>query len=128
MPAVAGDLQEISINNVTYPVTSDTDASRALGGFENEVLPNGDGSARLKKMRRKWRIGGMSVACDDAINNDQKNLQDVADSKEFIPVVMYMADGSIFSGTGQIEGELNFSNQNAACTFDLAGPQKLVRQ
>lgn len=128
MTAVGGDIESISINGTIYAVTSDTDVSRALGGFENEVLANGDGSGRLKKMRRPWRIGGLAVSCDDPIGNEQANLQDVADGNEFVDITMTMASGAVWAGKGQIVGELSFSNQNAAASFDLAGPGRLVRQ
>jgi len=128
MTAVGGDIEKISINNVIYAVTSETDATRALGGFANEVMPNGDGSARMKKTRKPWRIDGIAVACDDPIGNEQANLQDVADGKEWVDIVMYLASGAIFSGQGQIVGEPEFSNQNTAATLNLSGPRKLVRQ
>lgn len=126
---VGGDLEKVSIKNEIYVVTGETDVSRVLGGLENEILPNGDGvTARQKKTRKPWRIGGLQVSVDDVIGNQQANLQEVADGDEYVDIVLFMMSGAKWSGKGQIVGELSFSNQNTAASFDLSGPGKLVRQ
>lgn len=126
--AVSGDAEKIDIDGTLYAITSDTDFSRALGGYGNEVMSNGDGSSRLKKTRKKWAVTGMSVSCDDAGDNQHQKLQDVADKRDFVQITLYMADGSKWSGRGQIEGDLVFSPQNVAATFDLGGEKRLTRQ
>lgn len=81
----------------------------------------------MKKVRKPWKLGGMSVGCDDPIGNEQANLQDVADSNEFVDITLFLASGAKYSGKGTIVGELSFSNQNTAAGFDLSGPNKFVR-
>jgi len=51
MAAVGGSLESITLNGREFPVAADVEAQRKLGGWENEVLANGDGSGRLIKTR-----------------------------------------------------------------------------
>ena len=59
MPAVGGSIQSISIRGRIFPVASDAEANKKLGGFENEVQANGDGTARKVMTRVPWSIDGL---------------------------------------------------------------------
>lgn len=127
MAAVGGSIESISINGRNFPVASDAEANRKLGGFENEVQANGDGTARIVKTRVPWGIDGIQVEIDDD-RGDQEFLQDIADGTAFVPCDMTLASGITYSGRGIITGEVQASSQNATASISLMGPGELAKQ
>lgn len=127
MPAVGGSIQSLSIKARVFPVASDAEANKKLGGFENEVQANGDGTARKIMTRVPWAVDGLQVE----INNDKGDhefLQEIADSKEFVSMELELADGTVYSGTGTITDEIQASSQNTTATIKIGGPGKLEAQ
>ncbi len=45
MAAVGGSIESVTLDGRTFAVAADAEAQRKLGGFENEVQANGDGTA-----------------------------------------------------------------------------------
>ena len=127
MPAVGGSIQEISIRGRIFPVAADADNNRKLGGFENEVSSNGDGSARIIKTRVPWMLGGLTVEVDET-RNDQAFLQEIADGNTFEVVTITFASGATYQGSGTISDTLEFSSQSSTAEVTLSGPQKLTKQ
>lgn len=125
--SVGGSVQEVSIKGRSFAVTADADTSRKLGGFENEVQPNGDGTARLVKMRVAWNFGGLVIDIDDA-RNDQGFLQEIADRNEFVDMSITYASGVTYQGNGQIIGEIPFNSQNSTATIEVGGPGQATQQ
>lgn len=127
MPAVGGSIQAISIRGRLFPVASDAEANKKLGGFENEVQANGDGTARLVKTRVPWSIEGLQVE----INNDRGDhefLQEIADGLDYVSITMELADGTVYEGTGTVVDEVPASSQNATAPIKLMGPGTLSAQ
>lgn len=127
MSAIGGSIESISIRGRLFPVAADADVNRKLGGFENELQPNGDGSARLIKTRVPWLLDGLTVEIDED-RADQDFLQEIADDPDFVPVTITFASGATYQGRGTISGELQVSSQNATASFSLSGPRKLTQQ
>lgn len=127
MPAVGGSIQSISIRGRLFPVASDAEANKKLGGFENEVQANGDSTARLIKTRVPWSIDGLQVEINDA-RADHEFLKEIADGLDFVAVTMELASGVVYEGTGQIVDEVQSSTQSATATIALMGPGSLSQQ
>lgn len=127
MPAIGGSIESITINGRNFAVSADVDSQRKLGGFENDVQSNGDGSTRTIKTRVPWSVEGLSINVDDD-NDDQDFLQNLADNNNDFPIAITYVSGSTFQGTGQITGELTYSNANTVATIGLMGSQKLTKQ
>lgn len=127
MSQIGGSIESTELNGRTFPVAADADGARKLGGDENEVQANGDGTARIIKTKTPWMIGGLTVGVDND-RGDQEFLQNIADSNELVAVSVTLADGTTYQGRGTITGELNYSTQNATCELSLAGEGKLTRQ
>lgn len=125
--SVGGSIESVSFDGRSFAVPADADVNRKLGGSENEVLPNGDGSGRLIKNVVPFGLSGLTVDVDD-LRDDQTFLQALADGNEFFPVTITYASGRIFQGTGQITGELQFSNQTSTATTDVMGTGKMTPQ
>lgn len=126
-PAVGGSIESVSIRGRLFPVASDAEANKKLGGFENEVQANGDGTARLVKTRVPWSIDGLQVEISDA-RGDHEFLQELSDSLEFAAITITLASGVTYQGTGTITDEVQASSQNATATITLSGPGGLSQQ
>lgn len=127
MTAVGGSIESVSLDGREFAVASDADATRKLGGFENEVQANGDGSARIIKTRVPWSIDGLAVEVDE-VRGDQEYLQELADRKGFFPIAITFASGVVYQATGTITGEVSFGSQNATASIAVGGPGRMGKQ
>ena len=127
MPAIAGSMESITIDGRSFAVTADADVARKLGGFENAVESNGDGTARTVKTRVPWSLAGVVIEIDDT-QSDQEFLQNLQDSNRDAPVTGSYVNGKTYQGTGQIVGEVVFNNQSSTASLDLSGSGKLTPQ
>lgn len=125
--AVGGSIEEVILSGRSFAVAADADAGRKLGGFENEIQPNGNGTARIIKTRVAWGIDGLTLEVDDD-RGDQEFLQDLADRSDFYTIAVTYASGSTYQGTGQMVGENPASSQSATAAISLMGPGKLTKQ
>lgn len=128
MAAIGGSLVSANLDGRNFPALADADVSRKLGGKTNEVQPNGDGqTARLIQTATAWSFDGLGIQIDDD-NGDQEFLQALADRKGFWPAALTYASGAVYSGSGQISGDLVMTNQNTAAALNLMGQGKLEKQ
>lgn len=127
MAAVGGSIESVTLDGRIFPVAADAEAQRKLGGFENEVQSNGNGTARLIKTRVPLSIDGLTVEVDDD-RGDHEFLQSLANRNDFFPVAITYASGATYQGTAQIVGEMQASSQNATAAVSLMGPGILTKQ
>lgn len=125
--ATGGSIESITLRGRIYSVAADAEAQRKLGGFENEVMANGDGSARLIKTRVPLSINGLVVSLDDN-RGDQEFLQELQDLKDFFPIVITYASGKSYGASAQITGEAPGSSQSTTATINLSGPGVMTAQ
>lgn len=127
MPAVGGSIESITLDGRNFAVAADAESQRKLGGFENEVQANGDGTARLIKTRVPLSIDGLTLEIDDD-RADHEFLQDLSNRNDFFPIVISYASGNDYQATAQIVGETQTSSQNATAAVSLMGPGRLTKQ
>lgn len=127
MAAIGGSIEEISIAGRIFAVASDADATKKLGGFENEVQANGNGTGRIIKTRVPWSVEGLTVSIDD-LGGDHEFLQNIANGKAFVPVSMTLASGVTYSADGILTGDLGASSMSATASVSLSGPGTLGAQ
>lgn len=125
--AIGGSIESITIRNRVFPVAADAEANRKLGGFENEVQANGDGTARLVQTRVPWSITGVEVEVNDT-RADAEFLKEIADTHDFVPITITLASGITYQGDGQITDVLEVSSQKATASISLMGPGELTQQ
>lgn len=125
--AIGGSIESVSMRGRLFPVAADADASRKLGGFENEVQSNGDGTARIVKTRVPWVIGGLALEVNED-RGDQQFLQEIADGLDFVTMTVTFCSGHTYQGRGTITEEINFSSQNATAEVTLSGPGEASKQ
>ena len=127
MPAVGGSIESVTLNGRNFAVAADAEAQRKLGGFENEVQANGDGTARIIKTRVPLAIDGLSLEVDDS-RGDHEFLQELADLKDYFAIAISYASGVTYQGSAMITGEMQASSQNATAAVSLMGPGVLTKQ
>jgi len=127
MAAVGGSIESVGLDGRVFPVAADAESQRKLGGFENEVQANGDGSARVIKTRVPLSLDGLTIECDDS-RGDHEYLQGLSDRSDFWPLTITYASGVTYQGTCQIVGELQTSSQSATAAVSLMGPGVLTQQ
>lgn len=127
MASVGGSIESVSIRGRTFPVASDADATKKLGGFENEIMANGDGTARIIKTRVPWSIDGLVLVIDDT-RADQEFLQEIANGNDYVAISMTLASGFTYEATGIVTGEIGGSTQSATASVTMAGPGELSQQ
>ena len=127
MAAVGGSIDSISLNGRIFVVDAEADVNRKMGGFENEVKSNGDGSARQIKKKVPLSISGLTIEIDDT-REDQEFIQFLANLNDFFPIVVTFVSGDDYQGSATITGEVQFSSQNATAQINLMGPGTLTKQ
>jgi hypothetical protein len=127
MAATGGSIESISLDGRVFPVAADAEAQRKLGGFENEVQANGDGTARYIKTRVPWSVDGLTIEVDDD-RGDHEFLQLLSNQSGDFPVAVTYPSGVTFQGMGQITGEMQVSSQSATASVNLMGSGVLTPQ
>lgn len=127
MPAVGGSIESITLDGRIFAVAADAEGQRKLGGFENEVAANGNGTARIVKTRVPWGLSGITVEVDDS-RGDDEFLQGLQNRGDYFPCAISLASGVVYQGRGQITGESPTSSQSATKQISLMGPGELSQQ
>lgn len=127
MAAVGGSIKNVSMKGRIFPVAADADVSRQLGGTSNEVVFNGDGSARYIKTPTGWMLEGLAISIDHA-RGDHEYIQEIADRSEPVDISVTYADDVTYSGVGLPTGDLKHSSRNATMPVSFAGEGKFAKQ
>ena len=124
---IGGSIESITVDSQIFAVAADADATMSLGGWTNEVQPNGNGTSRIIKTRIPWTLTGLTVAIDDAARNHEF-LQEIADGNVYVPCTIRMASGIVYQGTGTITENVERSTQSATASVSLSGQGTLTQQ
>lgn len=125
--ATGGSIESVNVGGREFAVAADAEAQRKLGGWENEVLANGNGTARQIKTRVPLSLEGLTLEVDDD-RGDQEYLQGLADGSSFFVLGVTYASGLTYQGQAQITGEFAYSNTSATAQTNFGGPGKLTKQ
>ncbi|MDZ7922699.1 MAG: hypothetical protein U5M23_01280 [Marinagarivorans sp.] len=127
MASVGGSIESVSIAGRIFAVAADAEAQRKLGGWENEVAANGDGSARIIKTRVPLSVDGLTLNIDDS-RGDHEFLQSQANALDYFVFAITYASGATYRGRAMITGEMQASSQNATAAVSFMGPGELTKQ
>lgn len=127
MPAIGGSIESVTLDGRNFAVAADAEAQVKVGGFENEVQANGNGTSRPIKTRVPWSIDGLAVSTDDS-RGDLEFLQALSNRNDYFPVALTYASGITRQGSGILVGETQASSQNATTAVSLMGPGELTIQ
>jgi len=123
---ICGPAKFVSIATREFKAVADADVTLQPNATVNERLFNGDGSSRKRKQVGGWKATGITVQVDP-YRGDIEFLDDVHDSTEDVECSVTMADNNIYSGVGGTEGEVTYSLNNGAASFELAGEGRLKK-
>jgi hypothetical protein len=124
---IGGSIENVTVDGQIYAVAADADATMSLGGYSNDVQPNGDRTSRIIKTVIPWTLSGLTVAVNDDAAN-QETLQKIADGNVFVPCTIRMASGVTYQGTGTITENVERSTQSATVSLSLSGQGTLSKQ
>ncbi len=127
MSAIGGSIESVTLDGRNFPIAADAEVQRKLGGFENEVQSNGDGTARIIKTRTPLSLDGLTAEVDDS-RGDHEFLQALSNAPGEFPIAITYASGATYQGRAMIVGELQFSSQSATASLNLMGPGELTKQ
>lgn len=127
MSAIGGSIESVTLDGREFAVPADAEVNRKIGGFENEIQANGNGTARIIKTRVPLSIDGLQVQIDDT-RGDQEFINELSKRNDFFPIAISYPSGVTYQGSAQLVGELQASSQSASATVSLMGPGELTRQ
>ena len=93
---IAGPFESHTLNGRRFTCDAEDDAKWKLGGKNNEVKPNGDGTSRVVQSRKVDSIEGISLVID-------------------------FDNGDVFAGLVQIVGDIELSFKEGTATVSLQG-------
>jgi len=124
---IGGSIENVSIDNQLFAVAADADATMSLGGYTNEIQPNGDKTSRIIKTVMPWSVTGLTLSVDDNAANHEF-LQQIADGNVYVPITIRLASQVTYQGTGTIVDNLERSTTSATVTVSMSGQGTLSQQ
>ena len=120
MSKSSGALESIVIGGRRFTCDSEDEPKFKLPGFENEVLPNSDGTFRQKKKKVAGTITDINIVIDDS-RGDQAYIEETAANLDFVDVSATKVDGTLVSGSRQITDEKVLDGGANTMSISLAG-------
>lgn len=120
MSKASGALESIVIGGRRFTCDSEDEPKFKLPGFENEVLPNSDGTFRQKKKKVAGTITDINIVTDDS-RGDQAFIEETAANLDFVDVSATKVDGTLVSGSMQITDEKVLDGGSNTMSISLAG-------
>jgi hypothetical protein len=116
----AGPFESHTIAGRRFVCDGDDDAVLQMNGKNNELKPNGDGTNRVIQSRVPGVLEGSNVTFDPEAG-DIEFLEDIQNKGKFVDYSGTTNDGTIYSGSVVITGELKFSFKNGTVPVTLSG-------
>ena len=103
--SIAGAMRSLTINGRGFKVAHDGSGNKVIGGRNNEVAMNGDGSFRPIQTVTPGSFSDVQVEVDDS-RGDQEFLQELSNDGLPVPVVATYAANISYTGDLVIAGEI----------------------
>lgn len=125
--AQGGDIEEVRVTHPTlgsrvFFAKAAEDNDYDLGGFRNEDDENmidGSGELIVKKNRKRGYLQ-VVLSIDQDVREDDKFLNDIAESTDLADWTWSVVTGRVYGGKGTIVGDIQ-PNQNAStCSIKVA--------
>ena len=125
--SVGGNITNVSINGKNFTTTDGSTVEISLGGVKRETKTNANGTTReIVTIQLPFAKGvEIAVESDDTLADLNRINNDVGTEK---PVSITLSDGSVISGSGNINGEIVLDSQEASIKIDIMGEGKWKRQ
>jgi hypothetical protein len=117
---VAGPFESHTLGGRRFACDAEDAIQMQLSGKSNDVVPNGDGTSRVKQSRVVASIEGANLSFDpDA--GDPEYLQELRDSGKPFDYSGTANDGTIYAGSMQITDDLKFDFKEGTVSVTLKG-------
>lgn len=125
--SVGGNITNVSINGKNFTTTDGSTVEFSLGGVKRETKTNANGTTReIITIQLPFAKGvEIAVESDDTLADLNEINNDVGTEKA---VSITLSDGSVISGSGNINGEIVLDSQEASIKIDIMGEGKWKRQ
>jgi hypothetical protein len=127
MTTIGGPILEVTFAGRTFFSASDAAVTISIGGKNNAIEPNGNGTARTIQTVMPWKVEGAALNINTA-NGDLEFLQDATDRGDDEVFSVTMADGTVYQGVGTTTSELPHDTSKATAAINFGGPRKLTAQ
>ena len=118
--AIAGAMRSFTIRGRAFKVAHDGSGNKIMGGRNNEIAMNADGSFRTIQTVIPGSFNDIGVECDDS-RGDQEFLQEIADSGLPEPVVATYAANISYTGDVVIAGEISKDENTGLISLSCQG-------
>jgi len=117
----AGDIRQCTIKGREFDVKGeDANVNIRLGGYQNEVGINGNGTTHVTQRRMTAGLSDLTVSLDDD-REDLEFLQSIADDADAVPVNLTLASGIVYSGSLVLVGEVGKATGDGTATLEMRG-------
>lgn len=118
--SIHGAIRALTIAGRGFKVAHDGPGNRMVGGRSNEIVMNGDGTARTIQTVMPGSINDLQIEIDDT-KNDQEYIQGIVDAGLPVVVVVTYASGVSYTGDLVITGEPSKDETNGLMTMSFQG-------
>ena len=120
MSKAGGALASIVLDGRRFTCDGGDEPKFKLPGYENEVVPNADGTYRIKKTRVAGTITDINIVTDDE-RGDHAFIEEAAAKNDFLAISGTKIDGTLISGNMQITDEKTLDGKANTMAISLAG-------
>jgi len=118
--AINGAIRAMTIKGRAFKAAHDASGNKQMGGRNNEVQMNGDGSFRTIQTVMPGAINEVNVEIDDS-QGDLEFLQGIADEGLPVPVVVTYAANVSYTGDLVLTGEIQKDENTGLATLSFQG-------
>lgn len=120
-----GAFESIVLDKLRFTCDAEDEPEITLQGFTNEVIPNSDGTVRVKKTRHAGKIESLKIQID-LDRGDLEAVQEMKDRVELIPVSGTLTNGKIVSGEVQITEDEAYNAADGTMEITLEGNIRIM--
>jgi hypothetical protein len=120
MSNISGPIESITISGRRFPTDGEDSGKVKLGGFNNDVKFNGDGSTRMVRSRAHGSIKDLNVQITHG-NKDLEFLTDKKSTSDFFDVSLTYCDGTIYAGSMQFVDDIEEDTKEGTASISLEG-------
>lgn len=120
--AIAGAPRSLTIKGRYFKVAHDSPGNKAIGGRNNEVAMNGDGSFRTIQTVMPGSLNDLNVEIEDS-KGDQEYLKGITDAGLPVAVVATYASNISYTGDLVITGEMQKDEATGLMSLSFQGGQ-----
>jgi len=117
-----GDIRQFTLGGRELDPAAEADFEITVSGQQNEFKPTGNGQMVGTGKRVLGAIDSIEVSIDNG-RGDFEYIAGIQEDGEPVPVTLTLVDGTVYSGSMGVEGELKQKSGSGTASFALRGPK-----